>query len=99
MEPLPAGARTPPAPPRPPAPPTTGWLDRPGGSAPRPPTRRAGVWEFLRQCLGELRKVDWSSRQARAHNSILVFLVLTVLVLLLGAMQLTTGMLGRGLLG
>ena len=55
--------------------------------------------EFLRQCWRELGKVGWSSPRSVAQNSVIVFLVVTLLILTISAMEAAGWLLGRGVSG
>lgn len=98
MEPLPAGARTPPRPPRPPAPPTTDSFGRRPSGPPQPPAwdlpRQWILWrttDFIRSAVAELRKVVWPSRRSVAYNSALLLIAVATATVIIAAFDLTLG--------
>jgi preprotein translocase subunit SecE len=92
VEPLPAGARTPPRPPRPPAPPTTGWGGQPSwnyrGSVVH---RRSRGLAFLRESIAETRSVAWPSRSVTLFNARTISVALLAVGFGIAAVNLATG--------
>jgi preprotein translocase SecE subunit len=92
VEPLPAGARTPPRPPKPPAPPTTGWAGQPSWSQARPVViERHSALDFLRESISEMRRVVWPSRTTTIFNTRVVLTALCAVGVGIAAVNLATG--------
>ena len=90
MEPLPIGVRQPPRPPRPPAPPITGGSGGYGSSWDRPfrgpyPAQQRN---FLLGVILEMRKVGRPTRSDLAHNAIICFGVLGLLIAAIASVDL-----------
>ena len=49
---------------------------------------RPALGAFLRLCWKELGKVGWSSRRSLTHNAAIVFVVVTLVIVVLGALEL-----------
>ena len=76
-------------------------MDRPGGPPSRPPVwvaPRPTVAEFLRQCLGEFRKIVWPNGRTVRGNATVMLLTVAILVVGLGALELAVGKVAGGLL-
>ena len=51
----------------------------PNRPAPKPPSQRIGLGEYVRQVRGELRKVAWPTRAEVANYSLVVLVALVLL--------------------
>lgn len=75
-------------------------MDRPGGVPSRPPAwvaPRVTVAEYLRQCLSEFRKILWPNRGAVRTDVTVMLLIVTVVIVVLGTLELAVGKLAGGL--
>jgi preprotein translocase SecE subunit len=92
VEPLPAGARTPPRPPRPPAPSTTRWAGQPSWGQARPVViERTSALDFFRETISEMRRVVWPSRPTTIFNARTVLAVLFAVGVGIASVSLATG--------
>ena len=65
--------------------------DAPTRTAPRPPDKRVGAAEYMRQVRAELRKVAWPSRKEVIHYSTIVLIALLLLTALIFALDFAFG--------
>lgn len=92
VDPLPAGARTPPRPPKPPAPPTSGWAGQPSWGQARPVViERTSALDFFRETISEMRRVVWPGRPTTIFNARTVLAVLFAVGVGIASVSLATG--------
>lgn len=76
-------------------------MDRPPETPWRPPVglaRRTTVAQFLRQCLGEFRKIAWPNGRTVRRNATVMLLVVIILVVGLGALELAVARVASAML-